>query len=347
MKLKKTARYGVACFLYITGLLHAIARIRLHRKAVVLMYHRVLNDDECHTSFSMNGIVVTTKTFTKQMNYLAKNFHIVAPEDFLNHMQNKVPFASKTCLVTFDDGWKDNFKNALPVLKEKKIPALVFLTTGFIGTGYHFWQTRLIRSLYSLRAYVAQNPDQQPKKLPAMKIDEISKIVHCSDQEFREKVQSFVASQKKEDISLIEERIALLNKDIQSKDEEGVGYEEFLDWQEVKEMKKDGIWFGSHGISHRILPTLEVEELEKEISKSKEAIENKLGKDTWAFSYPNGDFSKVAVDAVRKSGYKLAFTTESGPVASRDDPYRIKRRNIFEDMTDSIPMFLARVVGLW
>jgi len=347
LKLKKTARYGVACFLYITGLLHAIARIRLRRKAVVLMYHRVLSDEEYLTCFSMNGIVVTTKTFAKQMKYLARNFHIVSPEDFLKHMQEKMPFASKTCLVTFDDGWKDNFKNALPTLKENKVPALVFLATGFIDTRNYFWQTRLIRSLYSLREYLAQNPDQQPDRLPAMKIDEISSIVHSSDEEFREKVLAFAASQKKENISLIEERIALLNKDIQSEGEEGLGHEDFLDWQEIMEMKKEGIWFGSHGISHRILPTLEEKEVEKEVSRSKEFIENKLGKDAWAFSYPNGNCSKAAVNAVQKSGYKLAFTTESGPVTSRDDPYRIKRRNIFEDMTDSIPMFLARVVGLW
>ena len=295
----------------------------------------------------MNGIVVTAKTFAKQMKYLARNFHIVSPEDFLKHMKNKVPFASKTCLVTFDDGWKDNFKNALPALKESRVPALVFLTTGFIGTGNHFWQTRLIRSLYSLRAYVARNPDQQPEKLPAMKIDEINEIVHSSDEQFREKVLAFVASQKKEDISLIEERIALLNKNIQSEDEEGLGHVEFLDWQEAMAMTQEGIRFGSHGMSHRILPTLEEKEVEKEVSQSKEFIEKKLGRDAWAFSYPNGDCSKTTVDAVRRSGYKLAFTTESGPVTSRDDPYRIKRRNIFEDMTDSIPMFLARVVGLW
>lgn len=347
MNFKKFTRLILAYFLYLTGLLSAIIRIRLHRKAVVLMYHRVLTNTEYLTNFFMNGIVVRAETFEKQMKYLAKNFHIVSPEDFLAHMEKKITFETKSCLVTFDDGWKDNYKNALPILTENKIPALVFLTTGFIGTHNHFWQTRLIQSLCSLRAYVTQNSAQQPDKLPAMKIDEISRIVHSSDQEFREKVLAFAASQKKEDVNLIEEKIALLKKRVQSQDEEESGGGDFLDWKEIEAMEQEGVWFGSHGISHRILPTLEAKEVEKEVSSSKEFIDDKLGKDAWAFSYPNGDCSKAAVDAVRKSGYKLAFTTESGPVSSRDDPYRIKRRNIFEDMTDSIPMFLARVVGLW
>lgn len=347
MQFKKLARLSLAYFLHLTGFLYAIARIRLQRKAVVLMYHRVLDNEEYLTNLSMNGIVVKAETFEKQMKYLARNFHVISPVDFLMHIEKRIPFEPKSCLVTFDDGWKDNFKNALPVLKENKIPALVFLSTGFIGTRNRFWQTRLIHAFCSLREYVIQNPGKKTEILHAMKIDEIREIVKSSETEFRERVLAYAASQKKENVDLIEERVAALTKGILPQDERAPRDEDFLDWQEIETMAQEGIWIGSHGITHQILTMLEEREVAKEVSESKEDIERRLGRDTWAFSYPNGDHNKSVLDAIRESGYKLAFTTESGSVNLRDDPYRIKRQNVFEDMTNTIPMFLARVVGLW
>ena len=246
MNFKKIAKCCVVYSLYITGLLSAIARIRLRKKAVVLMYHRVLTDEEFGENSSMNGIVVREGTFEKQMKYLAKKFHIISPDDFLVHMQKGISFEPMSCLVTFDDGWKDNFKNALPVLKENKIPALVFLTTGFIGSGNSFWQERLIQSFHSLRRHVGQNSAQNAESLPAMKNDEISKIVCSGETEFREKVFIFTASQKKETASRIEEIIALLNKGIKPHNERTLVDEVFLNWQEIEAMGQKGICFGSH-----------------------------------------------------------------------------------------------------
>ena len=123
--------------------------------------------------------------------------------------------------------------------------------------------------------------------------------------------------------------------------------EAFINWDEIRLMAKNGISFGSHGKSHAILTRLDKTEIEKETLESKARIEEMLGEPIISFSYPNGDYSGDVMDIVRNSGYRAAFSTESGTHSVDDNPYRIRRINIHGDMTSSIPMFLARVVGLW
>ena len=97
---------------------------------------------------------------------------------------------------------------------------------------------------------------------------------------------------------------------------------------------------------------MKVRELENEVAcmKAREQSrekERELKKKIDSFSYPNGNYSEEVVKFVRDQGYEIAFGTESGFVSSDDDPYTLKRINIHEDMTNTIPMFLARIVGLW
>ena len=82
-------------------------------------------------------------------------------------------------------------------------------------------------------------------------------------------------------------------------------------------------------------------------AESKRLIEKNIGKRIAAFCYPNGEHDETVVSHVRESGYRVAFTTEPGQVAGGDDAYTIKRINIHEHMTRTIPLFLARIAGLW
>lgn len=345
--MKKYARVAIASLLAGTGLLSAFARLRLNRKAVVLTYHRVLTNDEYDKKLFTNGIAVTVGTFEKQMAYLARNFRIVSPEEFCAHLRDGIPFEAKSCLVTFDDGWKDTITNALPILRKNGIPSLVFLSTEFIGSRARFWQERLIRAFYSLREYIMEHEEEKGRILSAVDIDGIENILGSDATSFREKVLAFTESQKRKGLDRVEAVIERLNGTIPNQPREGTGSETFLNWQDVGRMEEEGIRFGSHGKSHRILTVLNKEEVEKEVAESKDVIGKRLGKDICAFSYPNGDYSEQVMEAVRLVNYRVAFTTESGPVSVNDNRYSLRRRNIHEDMTDSIPMFLARVAGLW
>lgn len=121
----------------------------------------------------------------------------------------------------------------------------------------------------------------------------------------------------------------------------------FMNWDEIRHMAENGISFGSHGKSHTILPTMANIDVEGEVRESKSMIETMLGTSVECFCYPNGDYTEEVIETVKNAGYKAAFSTETGTHGKDDNPYRIRRINIHEDMTCNTPMFMARIVGLW
>lgn len=91
-----------------------------------------------------------------------------------------------------------------------------------------------------------------------------------------------------------------------------VGRRGYLTIEQMKELLDNRIMIGSHGCTHRYLPALPIKEIEAEVHRSKEALEQKLGHPIPFFCYPYGGFSKEIVEIVRKAGYLAALTTNRG-----------------------------------
>ncbi|MEA4967018.1 MAG: polysaccharide deacetylase family protein, partial [Bacteroidaceae bacterium] len=101
---------------------------------VVLMYH--------HIGENKDRWYVSQKTFAKQLDVLIKNnFVPISFEDLNKAYQGLSDLPKKPVLITFDDGWLDNYTQAFPVLKNKNIKANIFLTYNFIDSGkdYMTW----------------------------------------------------------------------------------------------------------------------------------------------------------------------------------------------------------------
>lgn len=98
------------------------------RGMIILMYHRV-NDD-----LPAGELVVPVAQFRQQMKYLAAQCEVMSLERLLDDGQGTMDEGRKKVAITFDDGYRDNYLNAYPVLKELEFPATIFLTTGMIGT---------------------------------------------------------------------------------------------------------------------------------------------------------------------------------------------------------------------
>ena len=95
-------------------------------------------------------------------------------------------------------------------------------------------------------------------------------------------------------------------------------------------MNEKRIRFGSHTLNHVILTNEGEERIRHEIWKSKEMLEQVLGKPVKSFCYPNGNFREDIVRIVKQAGYELAFTCKPGLVKVSDDPYRLKRKLVHE-----------------
>jgi peptidoglycan/xylan/chitin deacetylase (PgdA/CDA1 family) len=104
-----------------------------------------------------------------------------------------------------------------------------------------------------------------------------------------------------------------------------------VDWDEVRELERYGVRIESHGISHKPLAELEIDEAAREITISKLKIEEALGRQVRAFSYVKGseaDYKPVHPSLVRQAGYDLAFTAVSGANTPRSDPLQLRRYNV-------------------
>ena len=104
-----------------------------------------------------------------------------------------------------------------------------------------------------------------------------------------------------------------------------------VDWDEIRELERNGVRIESHGISHRPLAELEIDEAAREIAISKLKLEERLGRPIRAFSYVKGseaDYKPVHPSLVRQAGYDLAFTAVSGANGPSSDPLQLRRYNV-------------------
>src|SRR4029077_18595329 len=99
-----------------------------------------------------------------------------------------------------------------------------------------------------------------------------------------------------------------------------------IDWDEIAELERAGVWLASHGISHRPLADLEVDEAAREITLSKLRLEERLGRQVRAFSFVKGSephYKPVHLSLVRQAGYDVAFTSVSGANSQATDPLQL------------------------
>ena len=100
----------------------------------VLNYHQINDRDE-------NALTVHTDQFEAQMKYLADNgYHTITPEDMVDAWENGTELPDKPVIITFDDGYADNYRNAYPILKKYNLKGTIFLISDYVGT-YHNYLT--------------------------------------------------------------------------------------------------------------------------------------------------------------------------------------------------------------
>jgi len=216
-----------------------------------LMYHKV-ND------VPGNPVTVPTSLFDEQMAQLRElGYRAVGLDAVVDHYVDGKPLPDGAVLITFDDGYRDNLENALPILRKHGYPAVLFAPIGFLG---------------------------ENRPLPH------------------------------------EERLT----------EQGIR-NRTLDWGELRELEAEGVRVECHGISHRPVAELALDEAAREICVSKLRLEEALGRPVQAFAYVKGseaDYRPVHLSLVRQAGYELGFTSVSGANGPGSDRFRLRRYNV-------------------
>ncbi len=287
-----------------------VAGLQTHGKSkytTILTYHRIL-PTPLTDIYSSPHIIVTQDTFRKHMQLLREDYHPLSLTDYLAARLTKQPVPDKSVIITFDDGWQDNYQFALPILQEHKIPATIFLTTDYIDTKHVFWPENLH---FLLKNQQKPEKSRQITPPPSKKCFQTIENLKCAEN-----------SQRNQYIKALEEKIG----DITFPQEKHA----FLTWSQVQKMQETGIEFGSHGSSHSILTHLTKKQVNEECQTSREVIHQKTGISPSFFAYPNGNFTPEIQKSLKNAGYQAALTTFSGKNSQKTDLYALKRINMSE-----------------
>jgi glycosyltransferase involved in cell wall biosynthesis len=288
-------------------------------RAVILRYHSVSHFDSSGRLYRSPSIAVTPETFERQMRFLADWYQVVPLNTLVDCLLHDKAFPQHAVAVTFDDGYRDNFMCAFPVLRSLGLPATVYVTTGAIGNGWRFWLARV-------RACILATSKT------GIDLDGLGRFDLSSERARENAVEHLVKRLKlftnEERESSIERLVSETGHRVPLTDSDNW----FMTWGELKDMSAAGIDIGSHTRSHPILTRLSDESAATEIRRSREELESALGRAVHHFAYPNGggvlNHDARIVNLVRNAGFRSAATSVNGVVRRGADPFRISRIGI-------------------
>lgn len=340
-RLRTILRRLTANGLYYSGLLWVYAGLKLRHRVVVLMYHRILPDGA--DTFSEDSIIVRPGTFSRHLQFLKRHFRLLTVQQLADALRSGQPLPSRGCLVTFDDGWQDNVQHALPLLRQHDVPAVVFLATDYVGATTCFWQERLARRLFA-----AAGCEGPPRDL----VEQLTKPgVPClPPADRRLAIREAITAMKQwpqEEIARLERRLVEVMATA-GMDAEETGDDRFMDWESVSRLVPPSpLVAAAHGCSHSPLTQLESVHVGAELAGCKQRIEAATGRPVTAIAYPNGNYDDAVVNQSRREGYVVGFTTVRGLVSAGDDPLRLRRLNVHEAATSSVPELLCIILGVF
>lgn len=320
---------SVANFAAKTGFLdiYAFARKKLvGPQLAILLYHSI-----CPNDGNWFGSEVSPTNFNIQMEYFSRKYEILSLNDLVVKFKQPKSLPANAVVITFDDGYKNNYVYAYPILKKYSMPATIFVTTGNIGNGQMFWWDKV--------AYVLDHTTASH-----IQLDEIGDFILKSKFDRQNARSSIVEKLKtlseKQKNLMVSKLLYLANTTIPH----NMGNELRLSWEEIKEMSNQRITFGAHSVSHAILTRVSPEQAKYEILQSKKDIEENTKLRVTAFSYPNGDYEPMLVKFVKDSGFECAFSVKPNKLINpKDNIYTLGRLGA----VDNLNKFKVELCGIW
>lgn len=262
--------------------------------------------------------------------FFKQSFDIISIQEAVELLQqNNNEVIGKFLVITFDDGYKDNYTKAFPVLEKHNVTACFFIATSLIGNQKLPWWDRI--------AYNYRQNQFKSIKLSCWP----NAIVFNGDD--REYVRNILAAAKASSRS-IEEQMNELEQQHPIAGE--LPNQEFLSWQDLNEMISCGMDVGAHSHNHEILANLSQDEIIFELTHSKKLIEQNLPYKVVSFSYPvgsQGTYNEQVTNELVSCGYDIAFNFRPGiNVSINNNRYDLRRFSIEPATTiDSLKNMLS------
>lgn len=286
-----------------------------------LAWHRVVPDFEGMRHRVIPGLLTSTTTFDKQLSWLSRHFDFATIPEALDILTGRKTAARDVCVLTFDDGYADFLEYAVPILRRHGAPATIYVPSGFVETGIPLLHDRLYRVLRiaAHRNLAVKQVGGGPLVTAALEatlggdvIQSLERLLETRPREICLKVAEALETCLGEDPKAV------------------LADSRLLDWEELRAVKTAGFSVGAHTIDHACLPNEAPQEVERQLRLSKEKLEAELGDEVPDFAYPNGWYSRGAIRALLRTGYRSAVTTEDRPNRLGEDPFTLKRKCVWE-----------------
>lgn len=282
-------------------------------------------------------LCVTPDHFTEQMQILRQHYYPLS----LKNLRKRQAFnlwPQRTVVITFDDGYADNFQTARKILETFDIPATVFVTSGMVDSQKEFWWDELERVFLSsptlpahlkimidhqefswnlensAHDYPSASWNVQENASPGVRQQvylDLMKRLHETDVPTRESILSELAAWSGINRNQGRQEYLAVNSD------------------ELGSLPQKGLLeIGAHTITHPLLAAISPISQKEEIQEGKTALEKILGHPVESFAYPfgeHGDYSQETIKLVREAGFKCACSNFPGNVNPLRDPYQLPR----------------------
>ncbi len=273
---------------------------------VVIGYHRVVEDFPSEAKRCIPPMLISRRMFERHLDWIGRRFQFISIGKLGSMLERGEKFDRPVAAITFDDGYRDNYDVALPVLLRKGIPAAVFVTTGPVGDQQplvHDALHHLLRSAFSRWPDASRGMNALLRDLGISSV-QIEPSSAAAKDHFAA-MRLLLSTLSQADICLV---LEALKDSFHGSDGLPDGIKP-LSWEMLAKMVQSGITIGSHTRTHILLPNESQARGLQETEGSRRDLETKLGIVVRHFAYPDGRFNRRAVQAVAAAGFRYAYTT--------------------------------------
>jgi len=237
----------------------------------------------------------TPSGFAELLDGLARHHAVISIGDLLRRADGGPALPRRALLLTFDDAYVDFAEHAWPALRERGLPAILFVPTAYPDSPDRtFWWERLHRAVATSSRHTVKAPTGELSLATA-------EARVAAYRALRGALKGMPHDRMLESVDRI---VAELGGDRPEK--------LVLGWGELRELVSEGVALGPHTRTHPLLPRLDPASLDAEVSGSREELTRMTGSDVPVFAYPSGATSPGVAEAVAAAGLRIAFTTARG-----------------------------------
>lgn len=316
--------------------LNSLHRFKNRKSILILTYHSVLPDSERFGQFDYRNCV-TSENFDRQIKYLKKKYSVISIDEAADKIKTNTvdkPFA----VITFDDGFRNNFKYAFPVLTQNGVPGTFYIATDFMDKENILW-TEVVTALilFTKEKQISVRLDED-YILPLQSTeDKISASI---------KIRKYLKNKFDAEKNKVLQDLKYQCSDVGSILEHDEDRYAFMKWEDARQMAEAGMVIGSHTHTHTLLNMVDEQEVYEELDISKKQIEKYLSIPCNHFSYPNGErdnFTAANILQLEALGYRSAVSQVKGFNTNQENLYKLKRINISSKM--SFDVFKTYISG--